>query len=290
MPVPTPRDDQPGRPRPSNDVALRSPNGQTYGAVGGNWSRDGLGLYEISYQPNLRMSKHAHDLSRFILIVDGGVKHRLRSEEHCGRSDAINVPRHEMHEDFVGNSGARCFMVELGSPWLTRLGEGERSTGSLGFAGKNCAISGLLIRLRHECRLRDPAGNLIVDGLVLEMIGRAQRAGASGSKIAPSWVGLIRNLLHDRFRDPLTVRHLAGEAGVHPVHLCREFRRHTGSTIGAYQRRLRIEYACSELSRTNRTITEIALEAGFSSHAHFTSTFRGIVGMPPKMFRQIRAR
>src|SRR5690349_4209598 len=91
--------------------------------------------------------------------------------------------------------------------------------------------------------------------------------------------------LHDRFREPLTITELAAEARVHPVHLCREFRRRIGSTVGVYLRQLRVDYACSELIRTDRSIAEIALEAGFSSQAHLSTTFRRSVNLSPKAYR-----
>jgi AraC family transcriptional regulator len=268
-----------------NAVPLCAPNGQEYGTLKKDWSRDGLGLHEICYEPNLRMSKHSHDLSRIILVVEGSVNHRLGSEQRCSAGNSVGVPRYEMHEDIVGDSGARCFMVELGSPWLARHAAADLLADPFRFGGLASQISGFMIRLRRECRIDDSASSLIVDGLVLEMIGHVRRASSPSSKIPPAWVVSIRDLLHDRFRDPLTIRVLATEAGIHPVHLCREFRRHTGLTVGSYLRRLRIDYACSELSRTGRRVTEIALDAGFSSHSHFASAFRRMVGMSPNSFR-----
>jgi AraC family transcriptional regulator len=287
--VPIGRGDRLGRPSSLNAVPLCAPNGQKFGVLKKDWSRDGLGLHEICYQPDLRMSRHSHDLSRFILVVDGSVTHRLESEQRCGAGSTVSVPRCEMHEDIVGGSGARCFIVELGCPWLAKHAVADLPVDRLGFAGLTGPFSGLMIRLRRECRVTDSASDIIVDGLVLEMIGQVRRASSSSSKIPPGWLVSIRDLLHDRFRDPHTIGDLAAEAGVHPVHLCREFRRHTGLTVGSYLRRLRIDYACSELSRTGRKVTEIALDAGFSSHAHFASAFRCIVGMPPSNFRD-RAR
>jgi len=188
------------------------------------------------------------------------------------------------------NPGRAVFLVEVGSAWLNRLAGFQPLSDPPGFAGSAGEFSGLLIRLRRECLAGDFASDLIIDGLVIELFGQVQR-GLRGSRTPPGWVRTIRDLLHDRFRDPLTLRQLAVEVGVHPVHLCREFRRHTGLTIGAYTRRLRIDYACSELAGTERPLTEIALDSGFSSQAHFSSTFRGVAGLSPSMFRaRCRAR
>jgi AraC family transcriptional regulator len=69
------------------------------------------------------------------------------------------------------------------------------------------------------------------------------------------------------------------------VHLAREFRRAFGASVGEYVRRLRIDYACRELAATGRSVTEIAFDAGFSSHSHFTAAFRRVTGTTPTRYR-----
>jgi AraC family transcriptional regulator len=78
---------------------------------------------------------------------------------------------------------------------------------------------------------------------------------------------------------------------VHPAHLAREFRRRRHCTIGGYVRRLRVEFACRELSSTDAPLAEIALAAGFSHQSHLTRTFKELTGMTPAKFRALsRAR
>jgi AraC-like DNA-binding protein len=62
---------------------------------------------------------------------------------------------------------------------------------------------------------------------------------------------------------------IAAEAGVHPGYLAREFRKHYGSTVGAYLRRMRIEYACRELMDSSVAVANIATAAGFADQSHF---------------------
>ncbi len=267
---------------------LHTPAGQHFGALRNDYSRDALGLYEIAYEPRLRMPKHSHELSRYILVLQGSVTHEARTEEHIGPGGAVCVPRDRTHTDAVGDSGTLCFMVEPGPAWLARFDVPEPPSDHACPAGPGPELPLMLVRLRHECGAADAASRLIVDGLMIEIFGHIHRAATAHGLSSAAWLRTIRDLLHDRFRDTLTIRGLAAEAGVHPVHLCREFRRHNGVTIGAYVRRLRIEYACTQLTNSDRSLTDIALDAGFSSHAHFTSTFRRIVGFSPKAFRNCR--
>ncbi|MEJ5202979.1 MAG: helix-turn-helix transcriptional regulator, partial [Anaerolineales bacterium] len=64
------------------------------------------------------------------------------------------------------------------------------------------------------------------------------------------------------------------------------FRQEFGITPLTYLRRYRIKQACDLLQTTDLTITQIALNVGFSDSAHFTHTFIREMGLSPRAFRQ----
>ncbi len=76
-------------------------------------------------------------------------------------------------------------------------------------------------------------------------------------------------------------------AGVHRVHLSREFRRHFSITVGEFLRRKRVEHACHLVSKTNEPLADVAMTCGFSDQSHFSATFRRQVGLTPGRFRQM---
>jgi len=73
---------------------------------------------------------------------------------------------------------------------------------------------------------------------------------------------------------------------VHPVHLCREFRRHFGCTVGELVRRLRVAHAAQQLTETEVPIQEIADLTGFADQAHFTRIFKTHTGTTPLQYRK----
>lgn len=101
----------------------------------------------------------------------------------------------------------------------------------------------------------------------------------------PQWLERVRNILEQRFAEPFKLSEIAAEAGVHPVHLAREFRKHYGSSVGEYLRRVRIEYACRELLGSNAAVTNIAFAAGFADQSHFSRTFKRLCGTTPGKYR-----
>ena len=101
----------------------------------------------------------------------------------------------------------------------------------------------------------------------------------------PQWLEKVRNILDQRFAEPFKLSEIAAEAGVHPVHLAREFRKHYGTSVGEYLRRVRIEYACRELMGSNAAVTNIAFAAGFADQSHFSRTFKRLCGTTPGRYR-----
>jgi AraC-like DNA-binding protein len=64
-----------------------------------------------------------------------------------------------------------------------------------------------------------------------------------------------------------------------------EFRRFYKSTMGEYIRRLRVDFACRQISQRETPLTQIALAAGFSSQSHFCTAFRRVTRMTPTEYR-----
>jgi len=93
----------------------------------------------------------------------------------------------------------------------------------------------------------------------------------------------MRNLEND-----LTLEALARESGYSPIHFSRMFRAATGHTPHNYVLHLRVQRARQLLAESSVSLTEIALECGFSSHSHMTRVFHQLVGMTPSTYRRNR--
>jgi AraC family transcriptional regulator len=92
--------------------------------------------------------------------------------------------------------------------------------------------------------------------------------------------------LLEGFREPLRMRDLARDAGVHPVHLARVFRKMEKRTPGEYQQRLQVRAACELLRDPEWPLAVIAAECGFADQSHFTRVFRRMTGTTPAQFRR----
>ncbi len=71
-------------------------------------------------------------------------------------------------------------------------------------------------------------------------------------------------------------------------HVQRSFRRAVGESPLQFQRRVALQRAAALLLSTDRTVLDLALDAGFESHEGFTRAFRAHFGVPPRRFRRLR--
>lgn len=83
-----------------------------------------------------------------------------------------------------------------------------------------------------------------------------------------------------------TLDELASVACVSPWHLTRVFRSQVGESVHRYVLRARLAKALDAVLDGGSDLTAIALDAGFSSHSHFTARFRALFGATPTEVRQ----
>ncbi len=92
-------------------------------------------------------------------------------------------------------------------------------------------------------------------------------------------------MLHDLSRS-LRVSEIAEHCNLSRSHFSRAFKIVTGCSPQEWMLKMKIDKA-KGLLLTSMAITEIVYECGFSDHSHFTRTFGRMVGMPPKVWRQL---
>ncbi len=94
-----------------------------------------------------------------------------------------------------------------------------------------------------------------------------------------------RDRMDFTYAEPLDIAALAKLTSTSEAHFIRTFKDTFGETPHRYLQRRRVERAMYLLRRTDRNITDVCLDVGFSSIGSFTRTFREIVGETPSDYR-----
>ncbi|MCB8942671.1 MAG: helix-turn-helix transcriptional regulator [Ardenticatenaceae bacterium] len=97
----------------------------------------------------------------------------------------------------------------------------------------------------------------------------------------------VKQYIHNHTNKPLNREVLATIAGFSIPHFHRIFTAEVGENIATYVRRVRLERAGRKLRMGAVDITEVALAAGYDSHAAFSKAFKQHFGLTPSDFRQL---
>ena len=155
------------------------------------------------------------------------------------------------------------------------------------------ALEHCMERLLDEHRRPTPESPIAARGVLYELIAwiirdhraeqlRRDRAPASYS---PPIVKVMK-WLDEHLDENISVGDLADVAGLSPSYFRRWFHREVGSSPRDYVTQLRVERAKRMLAHSDRSITEVAMDLGYSTSAYFTAVFHGETGMTPSEFRR----
>ena len=99
-------------------------------------------------------------------------------------------------------------------------------------------------------------------------------------------VEAARDVIARRFKENLSLSEIAREVESSVFHLARVFKARTGFSLHAYRNQLRLRVALEKLAEPSVDLIDIALDLGFSSHSHFTESFRRNFGRTPSAVRE----
>ncbi len=96
----------------------------------------------------------------------------------------------------------------------------------------------------------------------------------------------VNNMLGKYYREDIQPARLAASIGITVNHLCRLYKKHTGSTISERLREIRLEAAAVALLNSSRSISEIAFESGYNDLSYFYRSFSGFYDCNPGEYRK----
>ena len=232
--------------------------------------------------------------------------------KHDGpRQQAIATPNHALlisagrpyRLSFPGCIGDRCLALRFTSDTLARvmpeaLGRGDGiDTGSF---SPYTPLPPAVMLARSQLWRRFARGGAVdpleAEELALRLLDAALRAARhrpAPQRDAPGGAWRRRRQVEHTveaiWTQPerrWTLADLAAQAHVSASHLAHVFRAEVGLSVYRYVLRSRLARALDAVLDSNIGLTEIALDAGFASHSHFTARFGALFGHTPLGLRR----
>lgn len=159
------------------------------------------------------------------------------------------------------------------------------------YEDKDGTLYRIVTSMMEEMRGRKSLFDLAIHGLLCQMIAEAVRlSGRTSRQEASDKVRYARNYLEQYCTEKIDLNALAVNLGYSYEHFRHFFKKSTGYPPSQYVIRNRILKAKTLLAETERSITDIGLECGFSNTAQFSMMFKKDTGLAPKAYREQYAR
>lgn len=248
----------------------------------------GFVLTETFHAPNLVLSRHDHECANINFTIKGSFREIFGTcPQESTASSILIKPAGEHHANQYGSVGALGFIIEVLPHKLETV---RRFSKLFDFPThiRNPLLSAIAKKIHKEFRtMNSPASELMIEGLILEMLAESTRREikVSSSTAPPCWLIEARDFIRASFAEQVSLSKLAESVGVNPAHLARMFRRYYGCTVGDYVRRQQLEYAAQLLLDTASPLAEIGASAGFYDQSHFTNAFKLYFKLTPSEFR-----
>lgn len=154
----------------------------------------------------------------------------------------------------------------------------------------NERIQTLARLIADECAEPLARHDLYGDGLVLavliDLFGVRRNAPRRRTPLTGWQLKAATDYIAEHAAGRIRLQDLAELVGLSQSHFSHAFKASTGLPPHQWQLKARIERGQRLLATNDRSLTEVAVEAGFSDQAHFTRVFRRMVGETPAAWRR----
>jgi AraC-like DNA-binding protein len=125
-----------------------------------------------------------------------------------------------------------------------------------------------------------------LDRILLEVARMSQVVPSLSLRDAshPAVQNALLHMQHE-FRLPITLEHVASQAGLTPGYFSEIFHNTTGVQFQKYLQTLRLHFAASLLLASDLPVTEICFASGFGNLAHFERAFHAKYSASPSAYR-----
>jgi AraC family transcriptional regulator len=259
-----------------------------FGSVESELHGQRLHVSAARYGADARIPAHEHANAYVCINTAAGFLERSGRAQHEVRThDLVYHPAGHRHSDRFSGSGGHCLNLEVAPAWFAGMADARAPTAPI--YANDPALRRIGRALIREALQPEGPQPPALDGLLVELLARFRGPVSRRNARPPRWLLAVRDRLRDACQQEHQLASLAATAGVHPVHLAREFHRQFGCTVHAWQLRCRVQAAAARLVAGDESMADLALDLGFNSQSHFTRVFGMHTGITPGTWRR-RAR
>lgn len=245
---------------------------------------------------------HFHNEIELIKILDGKMNFTVENDTFTGtKNDIIFIDSERLHQTTPDNSQlTRILLIQFNPKqsydnYLFKLI--DQSEKSFHLFDQNhrlyLELNNLLEQLSFEYHNQKKGYELYLKSLLFALLGffsRNQIILTESNELDNSLIQKINPVIEyveTNYNQDISLEAAGKILNLHPTYFCKLFKEVTGISFINYLNFVRISKAEDLLIFSDKSITEIAYETGFSNIQYFNKIFKSIKGRTPREFRKI---
>ncbi|MGI6585437.1 MAG: helix-turn-helix transcriptional regulator [Lutisporaceae bacterium] len=263
-----------------------------------NYYLDNVAVVVTDKTTNIAHGTHCHDSYEFIMayadipsaLLDNKIHHRSTNSLF-----AINpMQEHGMAED---QDGFPLCGIHVSKSFMQNVSVNMFNSPDIIFSNDSFNINhdlSMLIRLfLEELKYKQLGHDFIIEHLSLLIAGKLTSHIDNNLRSKPQNtlkykkenIKKVIDYMNENYYSNISCDEMSELIQTNKFIFIRSFKAETGRTPYEYLLNLKIEKAKKMLKSNEYTVTEISMMCGFSSHSHFTSTFKKKVGISPTEYK-----
>ncbi len=232
------------------------------------------------YPPDLYMAPHKDKLSRISIILDGELWESTdQGEVKATRNSVVIKPNDVVHENTFGPTPLRLLSISFNdNSLLTDRFDAWQWI-------NHPAINVLGIRLWTQMQGVKDEKRLMM--LFEDFFTTLARLGKAHFTRPAEWPATLKALLETDLDAPQTIQALSEQLSLHRVSLARGFKKEFALSPVQFRQYTRVATALQQLALTQKSLSAIAYDAGFSDQSHLSRSLKSLVGCTPGGFRRM---
>lgn len=248
---------------------------------------------------NCHYPLHWHNNLEFDLVLSGRIKGKVNGRQvSAGEGEFFFVNSGDLHEtDAEDNSKMNAITVLLSYDLLKEYCP-DADAFSFDFSGKDAAKSTVKELLMECARLyteREEFFELEISivlrkicSVLLKECRMKKQAAGYGRSEQKNIINIKKaiDFMEKNYTEELSLQKVAAEIGMAPTYFSRFINKTTNETFYGYLTKIRLYHAYMELAGSDASITEIAMNNGFSNVKSFIGAFKKIYKITPAKYRK----
>lgn len=257
-----------------------------------------IAVLVTSKDTNIRQGTHEHDSYEFVIcytklpssIIDSRIFNRMRNTIF-----AVNpMQRHGLVNDI---KGFNLCSIHADKELIQGVAGDMYGSRDIEFSNDSFVVNhdlSMLVRLfLEELRYKQTGYEYLVENIGLLIAGNLMRQIRHNLALKSQLpiqqnedaIKAVIDYMNENYTTGVSCEELANIVKMNKFCFIRSFKARTSKTPYEYLLDLKIDKAKKMLQVKNCSITEISMQCGFSSHSHFTSTFKKRTGFSPTVYR-----